>query len=335
MSSEPLIAVYLVTYRRHGMLRRSLKSALDQTYRNIVVRVVNDDPSDTLVNAIVEEAQDPRACLFKPLEKRGGTRNFNLMLREKEASYVSLLEDDNWWEPAFLDSMYGALQKHPEFPVVVGNELIWRELPGDQWKCTDQTIWSFRDIRPYIYTLESICGSAKICNSSMLFRLPDASGFLTPESIPVDVTEHFRERLLPTAILLNGAPLVNYAETLQTARKKGGEWSMFQYILVGSAFRALQDEPKRIRLAKSLWSECPSATCPRAVTLVSTGFAISEARPLIKYAPALAILRTAAWIARRPGNLSLITKARRKLISELEFLTQAPLTRQLAALFSC
>jgi Glycosyl transferase family 2 len=315
------------------MLRRSLASALQQTYKNIAVRVINDDPEDIAVDSIVKMANDSRVKIYRPTEKRGGTRNFNLIFSEKEASFVSLLEDDNWWEPAFVESMYNVLKNNPDIPCVVGNEMIWRELPGAQWVCTGRTIWDFFDVRRHQYTLGSICGSAKICNSSMLFRLPEAANFITPDSIPIDVTEHFRERLLPPAILLNGTPLVNYAETLQTARGSGHLWGLFQIILIGSPFQAVHDGKKRRLLAQALWSECKSPTSPRAVNLVLTGLAMREARSLFEHAPLRAIARTAAWFARHPHSWRNISKVNTELKEELAFLVEAPLTKYLAAHF--
>ncbi len=160
--SESLIAVYLVTYHRHEMLRRALASVIAQTHRNLVVRVVNDDPYDGVVAEIVEAFADTRVTLFKPLERRGATRNFNLMFADREAEFVSLLEDDNWWEPTFLATMAQALARHPDQGLVVGNERIWRELSDGSWRNTGQVLWAFRDVRIHTYRLEEICGSAKL-----------------------------------------------------------------------------------------------------------------------------------------------------------------------------
>jgi hypothetical protein len=53
VSRMPLIAVSLVTPRRHGMLRRWLSRVLGQTHRDLVVKVVNDDPDHHAVGQIV------------------------------------------------------------------------------------------------------------------------------------------------------------------------------------------------------------------------------------------------------------------------------------------
>jgi len=323
-----LITVYIVTYRRHEMLRRAISSVLAQTHQNLQVKVVNDDPGDPEVASIIEEFKDARLSLFMPVMKRGATSNFNLAFDEQGAEFVSLLEDDNWWEPTFLESQMGALVTHYEAPLVVGNERIWQELPDGQWRDTGQTIWTegdvtFRDLR-----IEDICGSANICNSSMLIRVTAARYLKTPDTIPVDVTEHFRERQLGPRLLLNRKALVNYSETLRTARATDGEtWGRYQCILIGSVFIAITDASARNELAVCLWNECASPLSPRAVTLLACGVAIREARALFWKAPFLSKLRFVIWVMRRPTRLLGLLSVRDMPSSELDYLVNAPLTR--------
>ena len=207
MIDPPLIAVYIVTFRRHQMLRRAIASVLAQTYAHIVVKVVNDDPDDNAVEDIVRGADDTRVSVFAPVVKRGPTRSFNLVFEEQNADYVSLLEDDNWWEPGFLEQQLRALESSPDCLLVVANERLWRESNDCGWLDTKLTIWPFADLRRHDFSRIEDLGTAKICNSAMLVRVVRDRHLRTPDTIPVDVTEHFRERLLPPFVLLNGVPL--------------------------------------------------------------------------------------------------------------------------------
>lgn len=327
---QPLVAVYVVTYRRNELLRRALRSVINQCYPYIVVRVVNDDPEDSNVAAIVDELGDSRVRMFEPVTKRGATANFNLVFEETEAHFASLLEDDNWWDPSFIRTMLNILLNNADRQIVVGNELIWREEQGGAWTNTNKTIWDFYELRKHHYDLPSICGHAVFCNSSFVVRLP-AINLRTPLSIPVDVTEHFRERLIDAPVILCGQPLVNYAETITTARGGGEIWGQYQIILIGSCFIALGDTACKSQLASQLWTICESALSPRAVTLVSTGIALPEARSLIREAPLLAILRWIVAMIRKPGRLLSVMSVRAKMSDSLSFLVAAPLTQALAA----
>jgi hypothetical protein len=328
VTNEKLCVVYLVTHRRHSLLKRALASVCNQTHKTVRVYVVNDDPKDDAVAKIVLDFRDERLRLFKPVAKRGVAANFNLVFREAQADYVSLLEDDNWWERNFLERQIEILERYPEAPLVVANERVWRECSDRSWENTGKTIWPFQDVRFHTFSLGEIAGSARICNSSLLVRVDRAEPLLTPEAIPPDVTEHFRDRLLPRTIPLNGAPLVNFGQTLTTARDSGERWSIYQVLLVGSVFAALP-AAARGPFASRLWHDVLSGS-PRATTLVQTGLAIREARSLLASARRGALVRAAISIARHPGALLRLASERQTLKKDFDFLVSAPLTRQLA-----
>lgn len=324
------VAIYLVTYRRPEMLKRAVKSVLSQTHQNWMLRIVNDDPTDRSVEHLIEEVHDPRVRLFQPELKRGATINFNLICSETEADYVSLLEDDNWWEAEFLTEMIATMERNPWTNIAVGNERLWQELPLGEWQNTGRTIWNFSEEKVHEYDILDLCGDAKLCNSSMLIRTSAVGNFKTPDTIPVDVTEHFRERLFPKRIVLNGKPLVNYAITLETARGKGDRWGLYQVMLISSVFEALATEEQRSELAVMLWKACDSPSSPRASILIEAGVASHAARMLYKLAPIPTHLK------RHLRNFKRLLQGRTKLEkvanfdAEMHFLRAAPLVRELA-----
>jgi hypothetical protein len=298
------------------------------------VVVVNDDPDDDAVEALIAELSDDRLSLYRPMAKRGAAENFNLAFADKDAAYGSILEDDNWWDPTFVGEMVAALSKHPDAHIAIGNERIWEETPDGKWIDTGQLIWGRFDTRLHGFTAEEICGSAKLCNSAMLFRLPECRAFATPPSIPVDVTEHFRERLLVSQPVLLGRPLVNYAVTRTTARSsQGSTWGVFQCLLIGSLFAAVGDRQGCARLARRLWESCGTATSPRATTLALTGIFVREARELVWQAPLVTKLRVLGWAIKRPDQVPAFSACRKAHHNEFDFLTSAPLTRRLANSF--
>jgi glycosyltransferase involved in cell wall biosynthesis len=328
--SQPAIHVYLITYRRPSLLKRALASVLAQSYQNFRVKIINDDPADDNVLETIARANDQRVSLFIPVRKRGATANFNIAFGDKTAPFVSELEDDNWWEPTFLKTMRQTLLEYPRARAAICNELVWKELDDGSWLNTGRKIWDHEGVRLNDYSLEQIAGSATMCNSSTLLKTDASLQLDTPGSIPIDVTEHFRERLLDAPVVLLGRPLVNYAETIKTARSTAGSsWGTFQCLLIGSIFVALGNARDGMAFAKGLWDLCSSSTSPRAMSLVMTGLYIREARPLLTLSPARARMRFMLWIARHPLQLLVMSQMRRKYEKELEFLVRAPLTRRL------
>ena len=102
-----IVRVFVPTYGRPQLLRRALASLCAQTLAEWVAEVHNDLPGDPTPAQIVAEVADPRITLVEHRENLGGTATFNLFFRPSSEPYYSILEDDNWWEPEFLERMLG------------------------------------------------------------------------------------------------------------------------------------------------------------------------------------------------------------------------------------
>jgi glycosyltransferase involved in cell wall biosynthesis len=298
------VRIYVVTYRRPHLLERALRSLLAQTHTAWLAEVLNDDPSDASVPKLINGLSDPRIRLSLAARHRGGTGNFNHAFRSVVEPYASILEDDNWWEPSFLEIMLGALEPRKSIVMALANDILWQEQPDGSWINTGKTIWPATngveafDCRPL-----DKCGSAKLCNSAMLFRTAGAETFQTPESIPIDVTEHFRERVVPHPVLLVRNPLVNYGNTLVSHRSKGRKmWAQYQILLIGSVFKLAQ-ESERSSLASALWRDARSIRPLLRNALLATGCFIPEARNLWRKGTRFEKLLYIRSCARRPNSI--------------------------------
>ncbi len=170
------VAVYLITFQRPRLLERALASLLRQTESRWLCHVVNDDPCDFTVQGITASFADDRIALYQPAVHRGAAENFNLAFREAHCPFASILEDDNWWEPTFLERMLAALRNHPELEIACGNETIWEEQSNGTWRNTGCTVWpQLSGEALWTTPFNSACGSAKLCNSSMMFRTVNSS----------------------------------------------------------------------------------------------------------------------------------------------------------------
>lgn len=317
------MVVTVVTYRRANLLRRALASVRAQTHSNWHCRVVNDDPEDPEVQNVIDEVGDLRIGLFEPMVKRGASASFNLAFEAQDCDYASLLEDDNWWDPRFLEVMVRAMEMHPEVGAACGNERVWKEQSDGSWKDTGQVIWKESNDELYLTSFPAACGSAKICNSSLLVRRAGREAWLTPDDIPVDVTEHFRERMIPQPLLLVRETLVNYAETLKTHRDtRGNVWGEYQILMIGSVFASLP-APERHGLACKLLHPLHGRPCPYATTLLSTGIAISEARSLWVVASWGQRFRYLLTAVRRISKTRSLPSVRRRRASHWEWLLKS------------
>ena len=327
---DSLVTVYVITFRRVNLLRRALASVIAQSYPNWRGLVINDDPTDVEVDRIVAELADQRISIFKPVQNRGATANFKIAFESTSSDYVSVLEDDNWWEPDFLAEMIGALTSHGEADRAVANERIWRELAEGSWVDTERTTMSFTDTNVKYFRAEDLCGSATWCNSAMLIRA-QALRALIPSTIPVDLSEYFFDRSMPGPIVRVGRVLVNYGGTISSARSKSALlWGGYQCLLIGSVFLTLRNFETRRALAIRLWKACDNPTSPRAVILAAAGALMPKSRSLILHAPMRSLARFLLWCGSHPGRVVAMLRFASQHPEQFQFLCEAPMTHDVA-----
>ncbi|KQM63955.1 hypothetical protein ASE74_12370 [Pedobacter sp. Leaf216] len=319
------VKIFVITHRRPVLLKRALDSLINQSYTNWIAEVINDDPSDHEVESIISGYKDNRIFLSLPCIKRGATINFNYAFSTKiDESYASILEDDNWWENDFLLKMITSISNSPNIQLAVSNENIWIENNNGEWINTGDTVWNnTQDWDVFDYILADKCGSAKICNSSMLWKTGSFTNWLTPEDLPVDVTEHFRERLIPHPILLINEPLVNFSETIKTVRSKNPLiWGSYQVLLISSIFECIESQT-RINLADELWLKARYGNKPYITTLMHTGLSLKSARLLITRANIFEIMRYMLTWIKSPLSCYKIVRSPKLLSKHFDFLLES------------
>jgi glycosyltransferase involved in cell wall biosynthesis len=113
-----LISVVIPSYNRGQLLQRTVESVAAQTHRPLEVVAVDDASTDDTAAAIdrCRELLEERGIGFQALvfhENRGvaAARNAGLLLTQ--GAFVSFLDSDDLWDPAFLCSMLGLFERHP------------------------------------------------------------------------------------------------------------------------------------------------------------------------------------------------------------------------------
>ena len=283
MPENSSVRIFVVTYKRPVLLKRALMSLINQSHQNWKAEILNDEPADLSVNNLIVEIGDARIGLCENPQKRGGTGNFNYAFSKKiSEEFAAILEDDNWFEPGFLAEMLENLKNYPTVKLAIANENIWEEKPNGEWLDLKRTIWPVSGSNYlFDFNAEQKCLGAKICNSSMLWRTGNFN-WLTPAEIPIDVTEHFRERIIPHPILIISKPLVNFAVTRHTHRDSNGEWSVYQALLIASVFENI-NATERINLAKKLWARARNNDKFLGTALMNAALVSGAAKPLFQH----------------------------------------------------
>ncbi|MHC5058259.1 MAG: glycosyltransferase [Planctomycetota bacterium] len=110
----PLITVVVPTHDRPTLLLRAVESALAQDYSNLDIVVVHDGGDTKAAERHVGDLDDPRIREFTLPQNHGagGAVPRNYALKLAAGSLIAYLDDDNYWEPNHLSTLYNTLRAH-------------------------------------------------------------------------------------------------------------------------------------------------------------------------------------------------------------------------------
>ena len=105
MSLEPQdITIAVTVYNRRDYLRQSIASALEQSIPVRVI-VVEDCGPDPGIQGYVHELFGDRVQYFRSSRRRGIFGNWNACIEQCQTPWLSILHDDDWLQPGFVQAM--------------------------------------------------------------------------------------------------------------------------------------------------------------------------------------------------------------------------------------
>ncbi len=124
---QPQITTVIPTYNRPQLLRRALRSVLNQTFRDFRVCIYGDTSGEETAAAVAEVAQgDPRVQYHRHTERKGIARNFLFGMERVETPYFSFLSDDDVLLPDFYQNALEGFQKYPDVAFSAMGVLLMR-----------------------------------------------------------------------------------------------------------------------------------------------------------------------------------------------------------------
>src|SRR5258706_648191 len=133
---EPLVSVILPVYNGESDLEATLDSALQQTYRNIEVVIVDDGSRDgtrTLVEALA--LRDSRVRVITQLN-RGVAAARNRGLADARGEFIAPLDADDVWDPTKIERQVGRMTEAGDNTGLVYCWWVWIDVRGAVLDCS-------------------------------------------------------------------------------------------------------------------------------------------------------------------------------------------------------
>lgn len=122
-ASTPLVCICIPTYNAEKTVAATLRSVLCQTYRNLVIHVVDNCSTDGTAS-VVEGFEDDRITLHRHSVNVGGEGNFNRCIALAQGKYTAIYHADDLYEPGMVAAQVTFLEQYPQAGAVFTQALL-------------------------------------------------------------------------------------------------------------------------------------------------------------------------------------------------------------------
>ncbi|ACK78867.1 glycosyl transferase, group 2 family protein [Acidithiobacillus ferrooxidans ATCC 23270] len=153
-----LVTVIVTVYKRTKFLKEAIGSVLNQKFHSFEI-IVTDDSNSDAVMAICDLFNNSQIRYRANSVALGVALNLRVAISEARGEYIAILNDDDVWEPDFLESLVFPLQVDSEISLAFCDHWITSEDGSlDLLRTNANSLHYGRDILPegYIYNLEEL-----------------------------------------------------------------------------------------------------------------------------------------------------------------------------------
>jgi glycosyltransferase involved in cell wall biosynthesis len=122
--NRPLVSIIICTYNRSRLVKKAIRSALHQSYRNIELIIVDDGSTDgTAVQLAAWAEREPRMVFVR--QRNWGqalARNAGLALARGE--YVCFLDSDDWYLRDHVQRRVRLMERRPSLGMLHGGIVV-------------------------------------------------------------------------------------------------------------------------------------------------------------------------------------------------------------------
>ena len=119
---KPLISVIIPAYNCESYVTEALLSALNQTYKNIEVLVIDDASTDNTLK-IAQSFSDDRLQVFANEKNLGAGPTRNFAIKQARGEWIALLDSDDWFAPTRLEALFQIA--HSEKANLIADNLLF------------------------------------------------------------------------------------------------------------------------------------------------------------------------------------------------------------------
>lgn len=134
---KPLISIIVASYNYQDLIKETLNSIINQTYKNYEVIIIDDGSKDNSLNVIREYTENiPNFHLFTHTNNsnRGLPETIKLGIEKSKGKYIAFCESDDHWHPNHLEEKVKIINKYANVNIISNNLILF----GDELTINDR-----------------------------------------------------------------------------------------------------------------------------------------------------------------------------------------------------
>lgn len=139
----PEISIVIPLYNKANAIKKTMASAITQTFINFEIIVINDGSTDDSLE-VVESLNDKRIRIYTT-KNQGVSAARNYGINKANSDYIAFLDADDLWLPNHLENLYSLRKKFPSCGMyctayekhynTIVSPAVFNEIPNDKnWK---------------------------------------------------------------------------------------------------------------------------------------------------------------------------------------------------------
>lgn len=192
------VTICVPTYNSEKTLAETLSSILNQTFKNVTVKVFDNASIDRTVEVAKSiAAQDPRVEVLAFDKNVGAEGNFDRCLAAATGDYTAIFHADDVYEPEMVEKQVSFLERHPQCVAVAthasmidknGEHIGLRFLPA-KIAAKNETSFSFSELFDQVLNFGNFVTCPSVLARSDVYRnqikIWDGSRFGTSADLDV------------------------------------------------------------------------------------------------------------------------------------------------------
>lgn len=161
-NKNPKVSILMNTFNRSDLIGRAIKSVKNQTFADWELIIVNDGSTDNTANVVREwQKNENRVIYLENKTNLGIPRSSNAGLKVAKGSYISILDDDDFWfDNRKLEKQMDFLDKNPEYVACGGGVIVVDEKEKELYRYLKPE--TDKEIREYMHYSDPLANSTTI-----------------------------------------------------------------------------------------------------------------------------------------------------------------------------